>query len=344
MSAKAFRHSKAATIKDVAARAGVSYQTVSRVVNVDPHVKNETRARVTEAMVELRYRPNVAARHLASRRSRTIGFIGSLLYYGPVRVMLGVEQTAKKHGYNVMIVELAKVNAEEIRSAVEELCARQVDGIVILVSLDLDLEFIRSERGEIPLIAVDVDLGSDLPAVLVDQEKGSVLAIRHVTGLGHRRIAFICGPMGWRSSRLRKEGWMKALKSAGLSPGPIYEGDWTPQSGYEATQRLICDHRGEFSAVVVANDHMALGVLSAFSENGIKVPDEVSVLGFDGLPETEFYHPPLSTIYQDFGALGEVALEYLLEVINRPNAKPNRYILKPELVPRESTKALLSKS
>ncbi|HEY2123378.1 MAG TPA: substrate-binding domain-containing protein [Chthoniobacterales bacterium] len=344
MSAKAFRHSKAATIKDVAARAGVSYQTVSRVVNVDPHVKNETRARVTEAMVELHYRPNVAARHLASRRSRTIGFIGSLLYYGPVRVMLGVEQTAKKHGYNVMIVELAKVNAEEIRSAVEELCARQVDGIVILVSLDLDLEFIRTERGEIPLIAVDVDLGSDLPAVLVDQEKGSFLAIRHVTGLGHRRIAFICGPMGWRASRLRKEGWMKALKSAGLSPGPIYEGDWTPRSGYEATQRLICEHRGEFSAVVVANDHMALGVLSAFSENGIKVPDEVSVLGFDGLPETAFYHPPLSTIYQDFGALGEVALEYLLEVINRPNAKPNRYILKPELVSRKSTKALSSKS
>lgn len=344
MSAKAFRHSKAATIKDVAARAGVSYQTVSRVVNGNPHVKNETRARVTEAMAALRYRPNVAARHLASRRSRTIGLIGSLLYYGPVRVMLGVEQTAKKHGYNVMVAGLAKVNAEEIRGALEELCARQVDGIVILVSLDLDMEFIRGAREEIPFIAIDVDLGSDLPAVLVDQEKGSLLAVRHVTALGHRRIAFICGPTGWRASRLRKEGWMKALKRAGLSPGPMYEGDWTPRSGYEAAQKLIHYHRGQFSAVVVANDHMALGVLSAFSANGIKVPDDVSVLGFDGLPETEFYNPPLSTIYQDFGALGEIAVEYLLDIINRPNAEPNRYILKPTLVSRKSTKALSSKS
>src|ERR1700739_2062887 len=120
MSAKAFRHSKAATIKDVAAKAGVSYPTVSRVVKGSPHVKSATRARVTEAMADLRYRPNVAARHLASRRSRIIGFIGSLLYYGPVRVMLGVEQTAKKHGYNVMVTELAKVTADEIRSAFEE--------------------------------------------------------------------------------------------------------------------------------------------------------------------------------------------------------------------------------
>jgi DNA-binding LacI/PurR family transcriptional regulator len=343
MSAKAFRHSKAATIKDVAAKARVSYQTVSRVVNGSPHVKSETRARVVEAMAELRYRPNVAARHLATRRSRIIGFIGSLLYYGPVRVMLGVEQTAKKHGYNVMVTELAKVTADEIRSAFEELCARQMDGIVILVSLDLDMEFMRRVRGEMPFIAIDVDLGSDLPAVLVDQEQGSLLAIRHVTALGHRRIAFICGPMAWRASRLRKEGWMRALKRAGLSPGPVYEGDWTPQSGYEATEKLIRHHRGEFSVVVVANDHMALGVLSAFSENGIKVPDEVSVLGFDGLPETEFYNPPLSTIYQNFGALGEVAVEYLLDIINRPNAEPNRYILKPILVHRESTKALSSK-
>ena len=133
--------------------------------------------------------------------------------------------------------------------------------IVILVSLDLDMEFIRRVRGEIPFIAIDVDLGSDLPAVLVDQEQGSLLA----------------------------------------------------------------------------------GVLSAFSDNGIKVPDEVSVLGFDGLPETEFYNPPLSTIYQNFGKLGEVAVEYLLDVINHPNAEPNRYILKPILVSRESTKALSSK-
>ena len=130
-------------MKDVAARAGVSYQTVSRVVNESPHVKLETHARVAEAMGELRYRPNNAARHLVSRRSRIIGFIGSLTFHGPVRIMVSVEQTAKKHGYNVMFAELPEVNAAEVRRAIDELCARQVDGIVILIPLELEMEFIR---------------------------------------------------------------------------------------------------------------------------------------------------------------------------------------------------------
>ena len=131
---------------------------------------------------------------------------------------------------------------------------------------------------------------------------------------------------------------MKALKREGLSPGPILEGDWSAESGYDAAQELIRCHRGEFSAVVVANDHMALGALSAFHENGIAVPDEISVIGYDGLPESQFYQPPLSTIYQDFAALGEVGLEYLLEMINRPGGIAKRYLLKPILVPRKSTK------
>jgi DNA-binding LacI/PurR family transcriptional regulator len=332
--------SKAATMKDVAARAGVSYQTVSRVVNENPHVKFETRARVAETMRELRYRPNNAARHLVGRRSRIIGFIGSLTFYGPVRVMVSVEQTAKRHGYNVMFAELPEVNADEVRRAIEELCARQVDGIVILIPLELEMEFIRDVCRDVPFIAIDVDLGSTLPAILVDQDKGSRLAVRHVTRLGHRRIAFIRGPSGWRAARLRMDGWMKALKQARLNPGPVLEGDWTAQSGYEATRRLVRFHRDEFSAVIVANDHMALGALSAFSDHGIAVPEEISVIGFDGLPESQFYHPPLSTIYQDFAALGKVGVEYLLKMINLPGVGATRYILNPILVARKSTKEL----
>ena len=325
-------------MKDVAARVGVSYQTVSRVVNESPHVKRETRARVAEALGELRYRPNNAARHLVSRRSRVIGFIGSLTFHGPARIMVSVEQTAKKHGYNVMIAELPEVNADEVRRAINELCARQVDGIVILIPPELEMDFIRDVCRDVPFIAIDVDLGAKLPSVLVDQERGSLLAIRHVARLGHRQIALICGPTGWRAARLRKEGWLKALKREGLRPGPITEGDWSAQSGYEATQELIRHHRGEFSAVVVANDHMALGALSAFSANGIAVPDEISVMGYDGLPESQFYQPPLSTIYQDFAALGEVGFEYLLEMIDRPGAVAKHYVLKPILVVRQSTK------
>ena len=137
----------------------------------------------------------------------------------------------------------------------------------------------------------------------------------------------------------RKEGWIKALKHLRLTAGPIIEGDWTAQSGYQATLKLIRDHRREFSAVVVANDHMALGALSAFKEHGIAVPDQVSVIGFDGLPEAQFYQPPLSTIYQDFAALGEVGMEYLLNLINRTGAGAKRYLQKPILVARQSTAA-----
>ena len=335
-----FHPPKAATIKDVAARSGVSYQTVSRVVNGSPHVKGETRVRVAAAMAELRYRPNNAARHLVSRRSKVIGFVGSITFYGPARIMVSVEETAKKQGYHVMFSELPEVNPEEVRSAIDELCARQVDGIVILIPLQLEMDFIRNVCRDVPFIAIDVDLGPSVPAVMVDQERGSQLAVRHVTQLGHRDIAFICGPSRWRAARLRTEGWMKALSRTGLLPGPVLEGDWSARSGYKAALELIRRHRGRFTAVVAANDHMALGALSAFHENRISVPDEVSVIGYDGMPESEFYQPPLSTIYQDFAALGEVGVEYLLEMMNRPGAGAKRYLLKPKLIKRESTKAL----
>jgi DNA-binding LacI/PurR family transcriptional regulator len=150
---------------------------------------------------------------------------------------------------------------------------------VILIPPELEMDFIREVCRDVPFIAIDVDLGPSLPAVLVDQDRGSLLAIRHVARLGHRLIALICGPAGSRAARLRRVGWIKALKREGLSPGPVLEGDWSAESGYDAAQELIRCHRGEFSAVVVANDHMALGALSSFHENGIAVPDEISVIG-----------------------------------------------------------------
>jgi len=130
------------------------------------------------------------------------------------------------------------------------------------------------------------------------------------------------------------------MARTGLLPGPVLEGDWSARSGYKAALELIRRHRGRFTAVVAANDHMALGALSAFHENRISVPDEVSVIGYDGMPESEFYQPPLSTIYQDFAALGEVGVEYLLEMMNHPGAGAKRYLLRPKLIKRESTKAL----
>jgi DNA-binding LacI/PurR family transcriptional regulator len=337
MPTKHLHRPKAPTLKDVAARSAVSYQTVSRVVNGSLHVNPATRARVIEAMEALRYRPNNAARHLVSRQSRIIGCVSSITFYGPARIMVSVEMTAKKHGYNVMFSELSEVNLEEVRRSIDELCDRQVDGIVFLIPLQLEMDFIRTICQHVPFIAIDVDLGPRLPIVMVDQARGARLAIEHVTKLGHRKIAFICGPSQWRAAKLRTHGWMKGLKRANLSPGPMFEGDWSAKSGYLAALELVRHHRGNFTALVSANDHMALGALSAFHENGIEVPDEISVIGYDGMPESEFYQPSLTTIYQDFAALGEMSVEFLLRMINQPGTSPPRFILRPVLVPRKST-------
>lgn len=250
--------------------------------------------------------------------------------------MVSVEMTAKKHGYNVMFSELPEASLETVQRAIDELCDRQVDGIVFLIPLQLEMDFIRSICQDVPFIAIDVDLGPRLPIVMVDQDRGARLAIEHVTKLGHRKIAFICGPSQWRAAKLRTHGWMKALQRANLSPGPMLEGDWSAKSGYFAALELI-HHQREFTALVTANDHMALGALSAFHENEIEVPDDISVIGYDGMPESEFYQPSLTTIYQDFAALGEMSVEFLLRMINQPGTSPQRFILKPVLVPRRST-------
>jgi len=343
MLAKPSQRPKAATLKDVAARSAVSYQTVSRVVNGSLNVKSETRARVTEAMEALRYRPNNAARHLVSRQSMIIGCVSSITFYGPAQIMVSVEMTAKKHGYHVMFSELPEVSLQAVHRAIDELCDRQVDGIVFLIPLQLEMDFIRSICQDVPFVAIDIDLGPRLPMVMVDQDRGSRLAIKHITSLGHREVAFIGGPSQWRAARLRTQGWMKALKRTGLSPGPMMAGDWSAKSGYLAALELIRNHRNQFTAVVTANDHMALGALSAFHENNIKVPEEMSVVGYDGMPETEFYQPPLTTIYQDFAALGEVSVNFLLKMIKRPRTPPQRFILKPVLIPRRSTQPLANR-
>jgi DNA-binding LacI/PurR family transcriptional regulator len=294
-------------------------------------------------MEALRYRPNDAARHLVSRQSMILGCVSSISFYGPARIMVSVEMTAKKHGYKVMFSELPEVNLEAVRRAIDELCDRQVDGIVFLIPLQLEMDFIRGIYQDVPFIAIDIDLGKRLPVVMVDQDRGSRLALKHITGLGHREIAFIRGPSQWRAANLRTEGWIKALKRAGLSPGPMMAGDWSAKSGYLAALELIRHHRNQFTALITANDHMALGALSAFHQNHIKVPEEISVVGYDGMPETEFYQPPLTTIYQDFAALGEVSVEFLLKMINRPGTPPQRFILKPVLIPRRSTRPITAK-
>lgn len=329
-----------ATLDDVAARCGVSYQTVSRVVNRSPLVAEKTRAQVLKAIAELSYRPNLAARRLATRRSSLIGMVGTkITYYGPAQVMVSIEETAKRQGYNLMFAGIQRPSKAQLTAAINELCEHQVDGLVLGVRLKVGADFIRKLCRGVPFVALDAGPGSDVPTVIVDEQHGTRLATRHLLDLGHRQIACITGPPGWSASKDRRKGWLQALKNAGLEPGRCVEGDWSARSGYAAIAQLLETASRRFTAVVVANDHMALGALRALHAKGIQVPKHISLVGYDDLPEAPFFEPPLTTVHHDFAGQGEQCVQMLLRLINRQPAEPLLQLLRPKLVVRESTAA-----
>lgn len=323
---------------DVAARCGVSYQTVSRVINNMPEVAEDTRARVLKAVQELGYRPNMTARHLVSRRSTVLGHVSFATgLYGPSQTMLNVEEAAKDAGYSVMFAGIAEENVDEIRRAVNELCAHRVAGILIHLPLEIDLSMLRNLCQNVPLVAMDSDLGFKTSAVLVKQKSGSRMATQHLIDLGHRQIACLRASLAYRAARLRYQGWLSTLKAAELNPGPCVEADWSSRGGFEAARELIKNHWGKFTALVVANDQMALGAIRAFREAGASIPDEISIVGFDDIPESGFFLPPLTTVQQDFVKIGKLGVQCLLEQIGSGGAGLRTYTVVPTFIERAST-------
>jgi DNA-binding LacI/PurR family transcriptional regulator len=334
--------SRSVTLDDVAARCGVSYQTVSRVVNGSQLVTEKTRARVLEAIAELDYRPNLVARRLATRHSSVIGMVGTnITYYGPAQVMVSIEETAKRHGYNLMFAGIERPSKTQLAAAIEDLCEHQIDGLVLGVRVAGRVEFVRKLCRGVPFVTLDGGTGTDVPTVIVDQSLGAKLATQHLLDLGHRQIACIAGPRGWSASNERRKAWAQTVRHAGLEPGPLVEGDWSAESGYAATRHLLDSTFGSFTAIVAGNDHMALGALGALHARDIQVPKEISVVGYDDLPESRFFEPPLTTIHHDFAQQGERCVEILLRMINREPVEQPLQLLRPELVVRESTAALV---
>jgi DNA-binding LacI/PurR family transcriptional regulator len=324
------------TLDDVAARCGVSYQTVSRVVNGSQFVAEKTRARVLKAIHELGYRPNLAARRLATRRSGLIGMVGTdITYYGPAQVMVSIEETAKHHDYNLMFAGIERSNDSQLEAAINDLCEHQIDGLVLGVQVEGRIELIRQLCRGVPFLSVDSTSAPGVPTVVVDQSLGVRLAIEHLLKLGHRRIACISGPLGWSAARERRSAFIRALKRAGCDVGLIAEGDWSAESGYAATAELLKERK--FSAIVAGNDHMALGALRALHAQRIRVPQTISVVGYDDLPESRFFEPPLTTIHHDFARQGERCVTMLLRLINNESLDQPVELLRPELVVREST-------
>ncbi len=329
------------TLSDVARLVGVSSQTVSRVVNNHPYVSEATRQRVQEAIRELDYRPNRAARSLATRRTCMLGIISfGIHHYGPAQMMNNIEQTAKTKGYGVSFSTVDTLTPDELHRAMAALGERSVDGIVFITPVTgichNDLTDLCSG---IPFVQIDTELSAQVPSVVIDQHYGSHLATQHLIDLGHKAICEISGPLNWYGAQARHQSWLETLHAAGLSPGVSVEGDWTAQSGYEAARKLL-QERYAFTALVVGNDQMALGAIRALREQNLHVPDDISVVGFDDVPEAAYYEPPLTTVRQDFAALGKQSVDYLTTLISNPDTPLHQRVLYPQFIERQSTRQL----
>ena len=324
---------------DVGRLAGVSHQTVSRVINGSRHVRPTTRMRVLEAMSELGYRPNSIARALVTGRSRTLGVVSfDTTLYGPASTLFGIERAAHEAGYFIVIASLQALDPVSVSEAIERLRLQAVEGILVIVPDTEASKALVAVRPDLPVVAVEGGPVAGIPAVTVDQRAGATAATRHLLELGHRTVWHVTGPTGSLEAQQRERAWRETLVGAGVPPPDTLTGDWSAQSGYELGQLLAGEP--DATAVFVGNDQMALGLLRALHEAGVKIPQDVSVVGFDDIPEAAYFLPPLTTVRQDFGALGSQSLRVLVGLLETSGAdalEPPGSMIEPELVVRGST-------
>ncbi|WP_333736898.1 LacI family DNA-binding transcriptional regulator [Streptomyces sp. IBSBF 2806] len=327
------------TMADVARQAGVSHQTVSRVLGDHPNVRDATRARVLRAIEEMGYRRNFSARALATRRTRTLGVVASdTTLYGPASTLFALEEAARAEGYLVSTVSLRKLTMESVSEALDHLSEGGVEGVVAIAPQRSAVDALAELRHPFPVVIVGGGPGVDIAGVSVDQHLGARLATGHLLAAGHRTVWHLAGPEEWQEAADRAAGWRDTLETAGVEPPMLLRGDWSPLSGYRAGQELAGWVGRGLTAVFVANDQMALGVLRALREAGVRTPQDVAVVGFDDIPEAEFFAPPLTTVRQDFSAVGKQGIALLLDLIEgRPAATAPRVAIEPQLVVRAST-------
>ncbi|MCX4095156.1 LacI family DNA-binding transcriptional regulator [Nocardia sp. alder85J] len=325
-----------AVMTDVAKLAGVSHQTVSRVLNGSPQVRQETRDRVLRAVEELGYRPNAMARGLVSRRSKVLGAVTfDTTLYGPASMMLGIERAARAAGYGVSIVTLERVDRHGVLDAVNTLADQGVDGVIILAPQLAAAVALHNLPARLVAVAVQAGHDAGLPAASMDQHEGSRLAVEHLLSLGHETVWHVSGPNGWLEARDRVDGYRRTLETAGARIPPMISGDWSARSGYEAG--LVLAAQPGVTAVFAGNDQMALGLLRSFAERGIRVPDDVSVVGFDDIPEAAYLSPPLTTVRQDFDEVGRRSMQLLLRLLENDGENPDPPAVLPTLVVRDSS-------
>jgi DNA-binding LacI/PurR family transcriptional regulator len=326
---------RAVVMADVARLAGVSQQTVSRVLNDSPHVRPGTRERVLEAVRKLEYRPNRVARALVTGRSRTLGVVSfDTTLHGPASTLLGIERAAHAAGYFVSIASLGSLDAGAVRSALERLREQGVDGILVIAPQDSAAQALAHLPPDLPVVATEAGAHDGVPLVAVDQVAGARAATRHLLELGHPTVWHISGPLDWFEARDRIDGWRETLADAGVPQPPVLAGDWSARAGYELALRLA--RVRDVTAVFIANDQMALGVVRALHEAGRRIPEDISIVGFDDIPEAAYFTPPLTTVRQHFNEVGRRALLTLLAQLEHGIRSGTRETIPPELVVRAS--------
>lgn len=331
---------RAPAMTDVARLAGVSHQTVSRVINAHPNVKEQTRLRVQAAMTELGYRPNRAARALVTGVSQSIGLVmQNTTLYGPASMLSAFELAAAEAGFAVGITSVGRLDRDSIAEAVERHLDQRVAGIVLIAPVESTNDAIDHLPADVPMVAIDGDPARPNGVVMADQAAGARLATQRLLAAGHRTVWHVAGPPDWFDSAGRLDGWRRTLTEAGAEIPPVIPADWSPESGYRAGQMLA--RMNDVTAVFAANDHLALGILKAFREAQIRVPEDVSLVGFDDIAEAAYFAPPLTTIRPNFAQVGREALELLLEQLHQGRPLPARTPVPPVLVERESVRPIL---
>lgn len=330
------RSPRAANIFDVARLAGVSHQTVSRVLNDVPGVRPATRQRVEQAIAQLRYSPSPAARALVTRRTRTIGLVmPGTSEFGPTSTAVHFNFAARAARFSVDTVSSLDTDPSTIRANIESLLRQRVDAIVVLVTDIAVLEVVLGLDASVPLVVVAASTRRSPSIVSIDQYRGARSAVRHLLEQGRTDVLHIAGPPEAPDSIERVRGWRDELVANRLLVREVVHGDWSADSGYRLGMEL--DDIAPGAAVFAANDHMALGLISALQRRSLRVPEDVSIVGFDDVPEAAYFMPPLTTVRQDFPSLGGLIMQKVLIALEEPDKVVESTPLPTKLVLREST-------
>ncbi len=326
---------RSVTLDDVAHLAGVSYQTVSRVLNHSEQVSPRTRAKVEAAMQQLNYVPNRVAQQLAGKNTRTLGLATSdLALMAPAQIASAIQQRAAAQGYHLVI---AMANASSApQDTVNELLAQRVDALLINLPLDAQQAGqIQLQCGNKPTLFLDVERSATVAQCQYQSESGAKQAVDHLVALGHQQIGVLNGPERSASARARFTAWQQALSAHRLTPFCVLSGDWSAASGYQAVLAQLPDKLPQ--ALLVANDQMALGAMRALHQHGVNIPAEISLIGYDDTAESAWYQPPLTTVRQDLQQLGAISVDRLVAQLEGGTLADER--LETELVLRETTAA-----